>query len=309
MAYRSIPALGNRPVLVRENHLKPGELVIVPESSEMIVVLAIEADDGDLATQLEWYVWSVHHHSVVHEIESAPPEEPPAFANEPAEPRAGAVIAGPQLRFDRPLLTQRSVDETFPLNAAQPWVQLGPILDDVDYSCLLTELRAAQWERREGEIYTQDSFDLLAWCRQRTASTHLIDVIRRLTSPEFLSQVARLTEVPFVSLRELYAYRLLPDERILIHGDGTDGGDLVLRMNLLIQAPENRPIDFRFWNPSYPERAPVVFGAVPNCAVFFLMGPETPHDILPVPTAATLPRLNLIMTFGNGPSIDTSLPA
>ena len=53
MIYRLVKALNYKPILISENFLSPGELVVVAESSELLAVLTFDNDEscsqGDVA--------------------------------------------------------------------------------------------------------------------------------------------------------------------------------------------------------------------------------------------------------------------
>lgn len=289
MLYKQVAALGNHPVLVSERHFVPGELVVVPESSETFAVISLESSSDPLRC-LQWFVWrgASKQERISHSLEAVVSDPP-----EDSIFRMGSVFV-----FSDPILKQGPLLIDAQLTSEVPFVQVGPVLDREDFDRLNEALLSAPWLRREGEIYTQDSLDLSAWIRSGNGSAELAQLIDSLKSQAFAEIVGRLFGVRLDIVREIYAYRLRPQERILVHADSTSDGQLVLRMNLLLSVPEGRAVDFRFWNPAFPENPVTVFHATPNFAVCFLMGPETPHDVPPVPLGAHTCRVNIVLTFG-----------
>ena len=288
MFFRQVDHLGNRPVLVREEHLRPGELVVVPATSEVIAAVALDGAPG--VERLVWYFW-----------EGSPTEATvPASGRKMSNTELGErqLIPGPQIAVRAPWLTS-GVEVEMPFGPNRSSFQLGPMLSDEDQEQLAAALRSAPWLRREGEIYTQDSLDLLAWVRFGSGPPALAPLLDRLTDPRLIDRVARMCGTSLTRIREVYAYRLRAGERILVHADGTAGGQLLVRLNWLIQVPSGRTDDLRFWNPESVTPA-VVYPSRANCATVFEMGEANPHDVAPIPDGADAERINIVMTFGHG---------
>ena len=58
MLYKKIHELGGKPVLISENYLVPGELVIVPETSELFAVLFYnDGKECKIPDGVQWYRW------------------------------------------------------------------------------------------------------------------------------------------------------------------------------------------------------------------------------------------------------------
>jgi len=287
MFFRQIDHLGNRPVLVKEEHLRPGELVVVPATSEVIAAVSLDGAAG--VERLLWHFW---------EGISAEEILPPcsrSISNTDLGERP--FVPGPQVALKAPWLTSGvEVEMLFGPNRSS--FQLGPMLSEEDHAQLVVALRAAPWLRREGEIYTQDSLDVLSWVRSGSGPGALAPLMARLTDSALVDRVARMCGTPLTRIREVYAYRLRAGERILVHADGTVGGQLLVRVNWLIQVPTARTVDLRFWNPASDKEA-VIYPSRANCATVFQMGEANPHDVAPVPDDADADRINIVMTFGH----------
>lgn len=279
-----------------EQQLQPGELIVVTEHCNSFVTLLPYEVTEVLPSSLQWFAWRGNltletSSPVIHKSDRA--------MTPPRDPMTPFVNPGPVVRATRPWLSDPHPDIAFKLTSETPSFQLSPLLSAKAFEALAIALSAAPWTRRVGDIYTQDSLNLLAWSQTSNCPGIVKKIVGQLQDPALIEKVAKVTGIPVTARRELTCYRLRPGDRILNHADTTCGGQLRVRINWLLQVPdpEKRPWDFRFWNPDFSENPPVVYSAQPNCAVFFLMGKETPHDI-PVVPDNTRERINVVMTFG-----------
>lgn len=288
MVYRFVPALGGAPVLITENRMIPGELVFVPESSETIVTIALypECDPAGLT-------W----HSV---IGSTPASRSlPSIAITAVREPEGPTLQPDCIALSAPLFGKEEPAELDLLGEHCRSVQVAPVLDWHEHEVLQEYLSRAPWQRREGDIYSQDSLDIVQWVLAGDGPRELVDLVERLQSTAVVKRVARLTGQAITKTHEVFSYRLRPGERILVHSDSTEGGELLLRINWLVASPTGREFDMRFWDPENPQAPVQLYSARPNSATVFLLGDETPHDVAPIPWQTEESRYNFVLTFGN----------
>jgi hypothetical protein len=294
--FKQVAGMGDHPLLIADNRLRPGELIVVPEECDSFVALASHLG-APLLQFVKWFAWrgsrsAARVHRQHEQVEAR-------VSGRTTAPTTQAVVQGRMVNCLHPWLSDSECLAAAPLDDNRPSSQLTPMLPLEEAECFTRALVAGPWARRTGDIYTQDFLELRPWCHSGDAPEIVQRVVQRLSSPELPSMVTRLTGVHVEALRELVACRLRAGERILPHADTSYAGELLIRANWLLSVPEEtqRPWDFRFWNPDYPAVAPVVYPSRPNHATFFLLGKNTPHDVPPVPDGAG-ERVNVVLSFG-----------
>ncbi|MFO7032208.1 hypothetical protein B9T07_20225 [Limnospira fusiformis CCALA 023] len=292
--FRLVAGLGDRPVLISDNQLEPGELIVVTEDCHSFVTLRPYQGE-DLPPDIQWFAWVGNRQNPLQEKST-----PSVTKSRIAEPLTSSVNPGPVISASSPWLTDSSPNVQFNLTPETPSFQLTPMLPPEEFEALAKAMTLAPWTRRIGDIYSQDSLDIAVWSQTCGCPEIVKTLMQRLQKPEMVEQITRLTGVSVTAQREIFSYRLREGERILNHADGTCNGQLIVRINWLLQVPGSplRKWDFRFWHPDRPEKPPIVYPSLPNQAVIFLMGKDTPHDITPIPKNSGV-RTNIIMTFGH----------
>lgn len=289
--FRFLPHLGKRPVLISENRMRPGELLVVGDASDFVLTLVSVAEDSAVC-DLRWYVWRGKK-------PAAAPGVNEASLPEVSNPDHVMFEEGRFFELPNAWLPRANGPFAAEHFAQAFSMQIGPMLNPSMAAAFADALSTAPWTRRSGDIYTQDSLDIVAWSRA-DAPAVVRDVVEFISQASTIERIVEITGVPVTHLRELFAYRLLADERILNHADTTFGGELLVRVNWLVAVPAPREWDLRFWSPDREQTSGVQYRAIANRAVIFAIGPHTPHDVAPLRTGST-PRLNIVLTFGLAP--------
>jgi hypothetical protein len=177
--------------------------------------------------------------------------------------------------------------------------QLFPFLDKKSHELFRKEIEKSKlWVRRTGDIYTQVAMDIIEWSKQSDCPAIIKDVLGTFNNPLLIEKFSKLTGVDLKELREISAYRMINNEFVNNHADGTFNGFLKVRVNWLIQNPSSRTDDMRFWNPFDVNGKITIYKAIENSITLFRIGEETPHDIAPVPNQIDKDRINIVFTYG-----------
>ena len=168
MVFRPLAALGGDPVLVSEGRILPGELIVVPETCEMIVAVANYS--GCPQELLSWY-------AITGTTQVPRSRRRLAVLSFPTEPR-GRTVIGECVVFTEPLFGPETPSgEGILLESKRQSLQVGLIASPDEHKLLVRHLPDAPWERRTGEIYSQDSLDVVRWVLEgggppRSGATH-----------------------------------------------------------------------------------------------------------------------------------------
>jgi hypothetical protein len=301
MLYKRVDVLNGKPVLISENYLTPGELVVVPETSELFAVLFY--NDGEVCQipdDVQWFSW-------YSEQEQNEPEDTYSITykiNYEDEYAKNGFQNAEIITLDRPLLDYEESELHQQLMSWEnPVVHITPILSNQDAKELLTQLKLCNnWIRRTGEnniLYTQETFDIWEYSKKDNSPRVFKDLIAKLESDTLLKVMRKLTGMKVNELREVYAFHMRSNEFITKHADSSLGGQLLVRFNWLLQSPTGREHDLRFWKGENTNEPITRYKAVPNSATLFYLGDSTPHDLTPLPEDCDQDRYNLVITFGD----------
>jgi hypothetical protein len=297
--YKRVQVLDGKPILISENYLNPGELVMVPETSELFAVLFY--NDGqvcEIPDEVQWYYWF----SDKENIETAACNSTAAYRiNYDSDYSESDYREGNLRKLETPLLDSETVFEQM-LNEDEPVTQVYPVLSDKQAGELLSQLKSCKaWVRRTGEnniLYTQETFDILEFSQKPDSPEIFRRLIEKLQSEKLLKVMTKLSGLKLTALREVYAFRMQSNEFITKHADSTLNGQLLVRFNWLLQSPAERKYDLRFWKGKDSEMPVTRYKAIPNSATIFYVGDTTPHDLSPVPENSDKDRYNIVLTFG-----------
>jgi hypothetical protein len=293
--FKEIKGLNSKPTLISECHLNSGELIVVPESSEVFALVSHFEVDIDSSTEfpesINWFSWFSHNknhsffsQSVCNYFDSS------IFLNKKINKIEALCLKEPFL--------EAGVNESL-MGEHKKYIQIHPIMDENDFFNFVSAIVAANfWVYRSGDTYSQRVLDILEWSKLKETPEIVKQTINKLNSNSFISKISKLCGVKCSSIKEIIAYRMSKGEGILNHTDGTYNGELIVRFNWLLQNPSNRTFDLRFWNPESDDKADC-FVAIPNSASIFFLGIETPHDLEPMPENCDKDRYNIILTFGH----------
>jgi hypothetical protein len=301
MLYKRVDVLDGKPVLISENYLTPGELVVVPESSELFAVLFYNNGQVcNMPDEVKWFCWyseedwneSEKAYSITYRI------------NYEDEYRQNGFQDGKLIELNDALLDcQESQISDCLMSYDKSVIQIMPILHDDENEELLNQLKLCNgWIRRTGEnniLYTQETFDIWEYSKKDDAPKIFKDVISRLKSDDLLRVMRKLSGMDVKELREVYAFHMRSNEFITKHADSSLGGQLLVRFNWLLQSPTSREYDLRFWKGENANEPITRYKAIPNSATIFYLGDATPHDLTPLPEDCDQDRYNIVITFGN----------
>jgi len=298
MLYKRVDVLGGKPVLISENYLTPGELVVVPETSEHFAVLFY--NDGQVCkipNEVKWLCW----YAEKDQEESEAIQLSKYQINYDDEFAKNGFQDGEVIALKQPLLESTEFAEQL-MSADNPVIQITPILSTADADELLKQLKSCKaWVRRTGEnniLYTQETFDILEFSQKENSPTVFKYLIEKLQSENLVKVMSKISGLNLTVLREVYAFHMKANEFITKHADSELGGQLLVRFNWLLQSPSGREHDLRFWKGD-DEAAPITrYKALPNSATVFYLGDKTPHDLTPLPEDADKFRYNIVITFG-----------
>src|SRR6185437_199619 len=282
MLYKIVDALNGKPVLISENYLTPGELVVVPETSELFVVLLFFEEQAQNPNGVKWYRWFSDKEIVM--MPNKPATE--YKINYEGDYSEADYKEGKTINLEVPLLDSSDFSSQI-MSWDEPVVQLYPIITDEDAKELLHQIKACKaWIRRTGEnhiIYTQETFDILEYSMKPDSPAIFGKIVQKLQSPKLLKIASKLSGMELTELLEVYSFHMQSNEYITKHADGTIGGQLLLRFNWLLQSPTGREHDLRFWKGVKSETPITRYKAIPNSATIFYVGDATPHDLTPLP--------------------------
>lgn len=297
MVYKRMDVLDGKPVLISENYLNRGELVVVPESSELFAVLFY--NDGKqckIPEEIEWYCWYSDENSETDPLETGQKYQ----INFDDQIAKGDSRIGNVVRLEAPLLELDGFSKPL-LNVKEPVVQITPIISDEDSIELLSALEKSNaWIRRTGEnniLYTQDTFDIWEHSLKSDSPPIFKKVVKQLQSEHVLKILSELSGMKLGSLNEIYAFHMRSNEFITKHADSSLGGKILVRFNWLLQSPTGRDFDLRFWKGQSLDAPITQYCAIPNSAVIFYLGEETPHDLTPIPEICDKDRYNMVISF------------
>lgn len=283
------PELEGLAALVREHYLRPGTLVLVPRRSNIVVLAYPHSPE-------------VKIRNLVVKDDHAPQDQPnESYCHfSPIQPHRRSIsnIRDRFFQLSEPLIEAMPKEISATLNSTTPWVQIGPIMAPNLLTRVLEELGEAPWQRRFGPGYTQDALDFIAWtelCAQDTSSAKLA---RQLRSKKFARHIRSVTGIECEALLEISAYRFTQGDAVHRHSDSTAHGEMTLRANLILAAPDATSDDFVFYAHHEAKEPVVSFRGKPNTAICFLIGDQTPHEVTALTDGDSQQRINLVMTFG-----------
>lgn len=293
--YKLVPELNSKPVLVKEFKMKPGELLIVPESSEYLCAISYQDSRMDAKCKLpEEFLWfdfvrdgftskTIFNFNLEH---------------------ADKSIEGRKIQKGNLLYLDKTIFESHMLHFQNQFIdkeyfQLCPFIPDNEYASLKEVMASSDlWIRRTGDIYTQVALDIKAWSELDICPSIVLKIIDYFKNELFIFSLSNLTGINLNSLLEISAYKFVANQFVGNHSDGTFGGALKVRVNWLIQNPKNRTSDMRFWDPFDKNGVVTEFEAIENSITIFKLGDETPHDISPMPDVIDVERINIVLTYG-----------
>ncbi|MCT7959880.1 hypothetical protein NG791_04290 [Laspinema sp. D1] len=293
--YRPLRQSGDRPLLISEQPLQPGELIIVTEHCDSLVMLSPSEVTQTLPDHLQWFVW----HSDISMKNFRPIYgQPYPQIFQPQTPVNTINNPGPILRNSPPWLRDCYPEITFPLTPKTPSFQLISLLTSEELAALTLALNDAPWTRQIREASSHDICNLVPWSQSRTCPSVVKQMVWQLQNPNLKRKVAELTGIPVISRRELIGSRLRPGDRLFPGQNPPRDGKLRVQLHWVLQVPHTpeRPWDLRVGSSNSPESPSIVYAAKPNSALCLLIGTDSSYEIPLIPENAG-DRLSIIMTF------------
>jgi hypothetical protein len=294
--YKLVPELDNKPVLTKEFKMKPGEFLIIPESSEYLCAVSYQDSRMDAKSELpEEFIW------VQFLKDGYKVEKKFNFNKELADitPEKRIKKIGKCLRIKENFAEPNIEIQNKQFNVSSLHFQLFPFISEAEHQTFKYEMdKSNLWVRRTGDIYTQVAMDIIEWTKKTDCPSIIKEVLAKFRNQNLIANLSKLTGIKLENLLEISAYKLIKNEYVNNHSDGTFNNYLKVRVNWLIQNPSTRKEDMRFWNPFNKEEDVVIYQAIENSITIFKIGDETPHDIAPIPEITDKDRINIVLTYG-----------
>jgi len=294
--YKLVPELHNKPVLTKEFKMKPGEFLVIPESSEYLCAVSYQDSRMDGKSELpDEFIW------VQFLKDGYKVEKKFNFNKELADttPENRNKKIGQCLRIKENFAESKIEIQNKQFNDNSLHFQLFPFISEAEHQNFKYEMdKSNLWVRRTGDIYTQVAMDIIEWTKKSDCPSIINEVIAKFRNPNLIANLSQLTGIKLENLLEISAYKLIKNEYVNNHSDGTFNNYLKVRVNWLIQNPSTRTEDMRFWNPFIKEEDVVIYQAIENSITIFKIGDETPHDIAPIPEIIDKDRINIVLTYG-----------
>jgi hypothetical protein len=294
--YKLVPELDNKPVLTKEFKMKPGEFLIIPESSEYLCAVSYQDSRMDAKSELpEEFIW------VQFLKDGYKVEKKFNFNKELADttPEKRIKKIGKCLRIKENFAEPNIEIQNKQFNDSSLHFQLFPFISEAEHHTFKYEMdKSNLWVRRTGDIYTQVAMDIIEWTKKTDCPSIIKEVLAKFRNQNLIANLSKLTGIKLEKLLEISAYKLIKNEYVNNHSDGTFNNYLKVRVNWLIQNPSTRKEDMRFWNPFNKEEDVVIYQAIENSITIFKIGDETPHDIAPIPEITDKDRINIVLTYG-----------
>lgn len=293
--YRPLRQSGDRPLLISEQPLQPGELIIVTEHCDSLVMLSPSEVTQTLPEHLQWFVW---HSDLSLKTFRPISGQPYPRIPQPPIPVNPLNHPGPILRTSPPWLSDFYPEITFPLTPKTPTFQLISILPSEELSALTLALNDAPWTRQIRETSSHDICNLVPWSQSRTCPSIVKQMVWQLQNPSLKRKVAELTGIPVTGRRELTCSRLRAGDRLFPGKNPPSDGKLRVQLHWVLQVPDSsqRPWDLTVRSPNSPETPQIVYAAKPNSALCLLIGTDSSYEIPEIPEDAG-DRLSIMMTF------------
>lgn len=294
--YKLVDELNGKPVLISEFKMKPGEFLIVPESSEILCAISYQdsrIDDViDLPDIFKWFSWKKNGYSFTdNDITKSD--------NIDLTPENRKLESGIHISLQKDIFHTDISDISCVMNKSCIFFQLSPFIPVEEHQAFRKAMKNSNlWLRRTGDIYTQLGMDVIEWSQQDDCPEIIKKVLKRFSDELLIKKLSKLSGIKLSELKEISGYKMLAGEFINNHTDGTYNNQLKLRLNWLVQNPKERTFDMRFWNPSESNGTVTLFKAIENAITVFIMGEKTPHDITPMPDLIEKDRINIVFTYG-----------
>ncbi|MCT7974466.1 hypothetical protein [Laspinema olomoucense] len=293
--YRPLPQSGDRPLLISEQPLLPGELMIVTEHSESLVTLSPCELTQTLPDNLQWFAW--------YSDLTRKTERPILCKNYPLIPQHQIPDTllyhpGPTLLNPTPWLKNLSSKIPYQLTPQTSSFQIFSIVPGNELADLALALNAAPWTRQIQENSSHDTCNILAWSHHPDCPLIVKELVWQLQNPALKKKVAQLTGIPLITRRTLTCDRLRPGDRLFPGKNSPSDGKVRVQLHWILQVPHTpeRPWDLRVRSLNAPDKPQTVYAAKPNSALCFLIGKDHSYEIPVIPKDAT-DRLSIMMTF------------
>jgi hypothetical protein len=295
IVYKQMTTYGNKPVIISENLVRPGEFILVPENIEVIATLSFYDEVNDTHTSLPDELMSIsffteQDYTVDYFLNQSNFDNKRTLTD-----KAYSFTDVAPHKFEKSFFEEKTTVEQFFTDQFQ-FTQILPVLNHQLHEQLLHDIKQSTlWVKRHSDNFIQMSLDILEMSKLSDCPSSITGIIDEIKKPETIKAISKISGISVKFVNEIYAYRMKQGEFFDLHEDNPMNGKLLVRFNWLLQLPANRKHDLRF------EKNETVYccQSLPNSATIFRLGTETPHDVSLIPWDADCDRINIILTFGN----------
>jgi len=293
--YKQMTAYSNKPVIISENLVRPGELVLVPENIEVIATLSFYDEVNDTHTSLPDELISIsffteQDYTVNYFLTQSNFDNKRTLTN-----KAYSFTDVTPHKFEKSFFEERTTVEQLFTDEFQ-FTQIFPVLNEQLHEQLLHDIKQSKlWVKRHSDNFIQMSLDILEISKLTNCPSSIKEIIDEIKKPETIQAISKISGISVKSVNEIYAYRMKQGEFFDLHEDNPMNGKLLVRVNWLLQLPTKRKHDLRFKK----NKTVYCCQSLPNSATIFHLGTKTPHDVSLIPWDPDHDRINIILTFGN----------
>lgn len=295
IVYKQMTTYGNKPVIISENLVRPGEFILVPENIEVIATLSFYDEVNDTHTSLPDELMSIsffaqEDYTVNYFLDSSNFDNQKTLNN-----KAYSFTDVTLYKFEKSFFEERTTIKQIFTKDFQ-FTQIFPVLNQQLHKELLYDIKQSNlWVKRHSDNFIQMSLDILEMSKLSNCPSSITGIIDEIKKLDTVKAISKISGISLKSVNEVYAYRMKKGEFIDLHEDNLMNGKLLVRFNWLLQLPSNRKHDLRFAN----NETVYCSQSLPNTATIFRLGEQTPHDVSLIPWDADCDRINIILTFGN----------
>lgn len=293
--YKQMTTYGNKPVIISENLVRPGEFILVTENIEVIATLSFYDEVNDTHTNLPDELMSIsffnkENYTIDYFLESSNFDNQKTINN-----KVYSYTDVTHHRFEKSFFEERTTVQPL-LTEEFQFTQIFPVLNQELHEEFLHDIKQSTlWVKRHSDNFVQMSLDILEMSKLSDCPASITSIIEEIKKPETVQAISKISDMSVKYVNEIYAYRMQNGEFFDVHEDHHMNGKLLVRFNWLLQLPTNRKHDLRF----VKNETVYCCQSLPNSATIFRLGEQTPHDVSLIPWDADCDRINIILTFGN----------
>lgn len=293
--YKQMSPYGNKPIIISENSVRPGEFILVPENIEVLATLSFYDEMKDSYNDLPDELIGIsffcqEDYTVNYFLDVSDFDNKKTLTD-----KAYSFIDFKPYNLEKSFFEGRTTVKKIFTEEFQ-FTQIFPILNQQLHEQLLHDIvHSTLWVKRHSDNYIQMSLDIFEMSKLSNCPSSIIEVIDEIKKSETIKAISKISGISVKYVNEIYAFKMQPGEFIDFHEDNPMQEKLLVRFNWLLQVPSDRTHDLRF------KKNETVYccQSLPNSATIFRLGEQTPHDVSLISWDADCDRINIILTFGN----------